>query len=75
MSSHHGIVCMDSTHKAVRSLLPDPDNEKVFPSAYLFTVLVRDRAANIGIPIAFMVCNSESIALNTFSLVILLGPG
>ncbi|KAF9981559.1 hypothetical protein BGZ80_008772, partial [Entomortierella chlamydospora] len=60
MSRHSGIVCMDSTHKTVRSLLPDPDDDKVFPSAYLFTLLVRDRAANIGVPIAFMVCNSES---------------
>lgn len=61
MANNSGIVCMDSTHKTVKSLYPDPENINVFPSAYLYTLLVRDREANSGIPIAFMVCNSESM--------------
>ncbi|GJJ71900.1 hypothetical protein EMPS_04257 [Entomortierella parvispora] len=40
--------------------------KKACPSAYLFTLLVRDRQANCGVPVAFMVCNSESI--NTLRL-------
>lgn len=54
------IVCMDSTHKTVKSLKPDPKNDKRFASAYLFTLLVKDVKTQLGVPIAFMVCNSES---------------
>ncbi|KAG0051897.1 hypothetical protein BGZ83_003224 [Gryganskiella cystojenkinii] len=66
MAKNRGVVCMDSTHKTVKSLLPDPKDDKVFPSAYLFTLLVRDREANCGVPIAFMVCNSESMPLDIY---------
>ncbi|KAK3805237.1 MAG: hypothetical protein JOS17DRAFT_768795 [Linnemannia elongata] len=60
MKDNTTIVCMDSTHKTVKSLKPSPENDKVYTSAYLFTILVRDRKSQTGIPIAFMVCNSES---------------
>lgn len=60
MKDNATIVCMDSTHKAVKSLKPSAENDKVFTSAYLFTILVKDRKVQTGIPIAFMVCNSES---------------
>lgn len=52
---------MDSTHRVVKSLRPDPENKKAHGTAYLFTILVKDRQAHSGIPIAFMVCNSESM--------------
>ncbi|KAG0195507.1 hypothetical protein BGX28_001241, partial [Mortierella sp. GBA30] len=60
MGENNKIVCMDSTHKTVKSLKPDPKNEKTFASAYLFTLLVKDVRTQIGVPIGFMVCNSES---------------
>ncbi|KAF9536271.1 hypothetical protein EC957_011755, partial [Mortierella hygrophila] len=63
MANNKGIVCMDSTHRTVKSLRPDPNNPKANGTAYLFTILVKDRQSRSGIPIAFMVCNSESIML------------
>lgn len=60
MKDNTTIVRMDSTHKTVKSLKPSPEDDKIFNSAYLFTILVRDRKSQTGIPIAFMVCNSES---------------
>ncbi|KAF8946225.1 hypothetical protein BGZ47_001047 [Haplosporangium gracile] len=62
MGNNKGILCMDFTHRVVKSLKPDPINEEVHGTAYLFTILVKDREAHSGIPIAFMVCNSESIS-------------
>ncbi|KAK3819330.1 MAG: hypothetical protein J3R72DRAFT_497555, partial [Linnemannia gamsii] len=63
MANNKGIVCMDSTHRTVKSLRPDPKHPKAHGTAYLFTILVKDRQSRSGIPIAFMVCNSESIML------------
>ena len=52
---------MDSTHKVVRSMRPaETETKKVFTSAYLYTILVKDQNVQRGIPIAFMICNSES---------------
>ncbi|KAF9112804.1 hypothetical protein BGX27_002730, partial [Mortierella sp. AM989] len=49
-----------STKFQLKSLKPDPENKKRFASAYLFTLLVKDVKTQLGVPIAFMVCNSES---------------
>jgi hypothetical protein len=51
---------MDSTHKIVRSMKPDESKKKVFTSGYLFTILVKDKNVQMGIPVAFMICSSES---------------
>ncbi|GJJ78543.1 hypothetical protein EMPS_10902 [Entomortierella parvispora] len=61
MEANTGIMCMDSTHKTVKSLLPSRDNDMVYTSGFLFTILVRDRKTHSSVPIAFMICNSESI--------------
>jgi len=61
MKDNDTISCMDSTHKTVKSLKPSKDKDKVFASAYLFTILVKDRNVQRGIPIAFMICSSESM--------------
>lgn len=66
MGSNTKIVCMDSTHKTVKSLKPDPENDKRFTSAYLFTLLVKDVQTQLGVPVAFMVCNSESMQVPLF---------
>lgn len=59
MGQNRVIACMDSTHKAVKGLTYDGDT-KVFKSGFLFTLLVKDRNLQKGIPISFMICNSES---------------
>jgi len=61
MGNNNNIVCMDSTHKVVKSLRPSLQDDDAFASAFLFTILVKDRQVQTGIPIAFMVCNSESM--------------
>ncbi|KAF9432770.1 hypothetical protein BGZ76_010355 [Entomortierella beljakovae] len=53
------IACMDSTHKTVKELKCD-ENLKVYKSSFLFTLLVKDRNFQKGIPISYMICNSES---------------
>lgn len=58
MEQNRLIACMDSTHKVVRSLRPDKVKKKIFTSAYLYTILVKDRNVQRGIPVAFMICNS-----------------
>lgn len=60
MHDNDKVVCMDSTHKTVKSLRPNPDTKKAYASAYLFTILVKDKKVQSSIPIAFMICNSES---------------
>ncbi|KAI8362450.1 hypothetical protein B0O80DRAFT_100408 [Mortierella sp. GBAus27b] len=60
MEQNRLIACMDSTHKVVRALQPDEKKKKTFPSAYLYTIVVKDRNVQSGIPVAFMICNSES---------------
>ncbi|KAF9343784.1 hypothetical protein BGX34_006370, partial [Mortierella sp. NVP85] len=51
---------MDSTHKVVRSLRSDEKIKNTFTSAYLYTILVKDRNVQKGIHVAYMICNSES---------------
>ncbi|KAF8907236.1 hypothetical protein BGZ58_006211, partial [Dissophora ornata] len=64
MSENKLIACMDSTHKTVKALRPvkekSLEHPPVHPSSYLFTILVKDRQVQRGIPIAFMITNSES---------------
>ncbi|KAF9342406.1 hypothetical protein BGX34_008215, partial [Mortierella sp. NVP85] len=60
MEQNRLIACMDSTHKVVRSLRPDEKIKNTFTSAYLYTILVKDRDVQRGIPVAYMICNSES---------------
>ncbi|KAF8928324.1 hypothetical protein BGZ47_001695, partial [Haplosporangium gracile] len=60
MADNKGIVCMDSTHRTVKLLNSDPKNPRVHGTAYLFTVLVKDRQLRSGISTASMICNSES---------------
>ncbi|KAF8924569.1 hypothetical protein BGZ47_003923, partial [Haplosporangium gracile] len=63
MADNKGTVCMDSAHRTVKSLNPDPKDPRVHGAAYLFTVLVKDRQLRSGISTASMVFNSESIML------------
>jgi len=60
MEQNRLVACMDSTHKVVRSLRQDEAKRNIFTSAYLYTILVKDRNVQRGIPVAFMICNSES---------------
>jgi len=60
MEQNRLIACMDSTHKVVRSLRSDEKIKNTFTSAYLYTILVKDRNVQRGIPVAYMICNSES---------------
>ncbi|KAF9158622.1 hypothetical protein BGX20_003308, partial [Mortierella sp. AD010] len=60
MGDNKLIACMDSTHKTVKSLWSSEDNHKVHSDAYLFTLLVKDRKLLKGVPIAFMITNTES---------------
>ncbi|KAF8910400.1 hypothetical protein BGZ58_005911, partial [Dissophora ornata] len=39
MEDNNLIACMDSTHKAVKSLRPSGEQPNVYLSAYLFTIL------------------------------------
>jgi len=60
------ISCVDSTRGIARSLRPEKTertrkNKRDFDtSAYLFTILVKDRVLQKGIPVAYMLCSSES---------------
>jgi hypothetical protein len=60
MGDNKLIACMDSTHKTVKSLWPSEDNHKVHSDSHLFTLLVKDRKLLKGVPIAFMITNTES---------------
>jgi hypothetical protein len=60
MADNTDIVCMDSTHKVVKNLHPAKDGTQVYQSAFLFTLLVKDRFSKKGIPISFMICSNES---------------
>ncbi|KAI8601845.1 hypothetical protein EDD21DRAFT_353285 [Dissophora ornata] len=60
MVDNTDIACMDSTHKVVRKLHPAKDGTHVYESAFLFTLLVKDRFSKKGIPISFMICSNES---------------
>ncbi|KAI8601365.1 hypothetical protein EDD21DRAFT_289906, partial [Dissophora ornata] len=51
--------CIDSTHMAVKSLKSGGDTVQAYTSSFLFTILVKDRNVQKGIPIAYMFCNSE----------------
>ncbi|KAF9353528.1 hypothetical protein BGX34_011511 [Mortierella sp. NVP85] len=59
------IACVDSTRGIARSLRPEKaernrKNKNLDTSAYLFTILVKDRVLQKGIPVSHMVCSSES---------------
>ncbi|KAF9584081.1 hypothetical protein BGW38_007631 [Lunasporangiospora selenospora] len=61
MQRNRIIACMDSTHKVVRPLMPD--GKKVKDASALFTILVKDIVLHQGIPIAYLICNTESTFL------------
>ncbi|KAF9166559.1 hypothetical protein BGX20_000182 [Mortierella sp. AD010] len=55
------IVCLDSTYNVVKKLRPvSEDRTQVYESAFLFTLLTKDRFSKKGIPISFMICSNES---------------
>ncbi|KAF9998688.1 hypothetical protein BGZ65_005834, partial [Modicella reniformis] len=60
------IACVDSTRGIAGSLRSEKDRkeqkeqEGFDTSAYLFTILVKDRVLQKGIPVAYMLCSSES---------------
>ncbi|KAI1287927.1 hypothetical protein EDD11_010120 [Mortierella claussenii] len=60
LKDNETIACMDSTHRTVKSINPSATNDKAYASAYLFTILIKDRNVQRGIPVAFMICGSES---------------
>ncbi|KAF9081693.1 hypothetical protein BGX27_004815, partial [Mortierella sp. AM989] len=62
MSANHDIYCMDSTHNAVKGIkrVLSDEGRIAYKPAYLFTLLVKDRTVMKGIPVAFMICPSES---------------
>ncbi|KAF9169588.1 hypothetical protein BGX20_010107 [Mortierella sp. AD010] len=62
IADNHDIYCMDSTHKTVKSIKKALSDEgrTTFKSAYLFTLLVKDRTVKKGIPVSFMISSSES---------------
>jgi hypothetical protein len=59
MADNKKIVCLDSTHKTT-AVDEDVDGQKISSSAFLYTLLVKDKKARKGIPVAHMICNSES---------------
>ncbi|KAF9367472.1 hypothetical protein BGX21_007373 [Mortierella sp. AD011] len=60
MAENKTIYCMDSTHKTIKDIVPIEEGTKVHKSGYLFTLLVKDKDIKRGIPVAFLVCKSES---------------
>lgn len=60
MSENTNIYSIDSTHKTVKDITPIEEGSKVYNSAYLFTLLVKDKDIHQGIPVSFMTCKSES---------------
>ncbi|KAF9913979.1 hypothetical protein FBU30_002868, partial [Linnemannia zychae] len=49
MADNTHIVCMDSTHKVVKSIYPAKDGPHQYPSAFLFALLVKDQVCKKGI--------------------------
>lgn len=62
MSGNTTVVCLDSTHKMVKAAKETVDDRghKWHSSAYLYTVLVKDKWVRKGYPLSFMICSSES---------------
>ncbi|KAF9432124.1 hypothetical protein BGZ76_011236 [Entomortierella beljakovae] len=60
MSKNTSICCMDSTHMTAKDITPIKEDSKVFKSVYLFTLLVKDKDIQQGIPVAFMACKCVS---------------
>lgn len=60
MSENTNIYSIDSTHKTVKDITPIEEGSKVYNSAYLFTLLVKDKDIHQGIPVSFMTRKSES---------------
>ncbi|KAF9137410.1 hypothetical protein BG015_002733, partial [Linnemannia schmuckeri] len=60
ISENTNIHCMDSTHKTAKDAAPIEERSKIHNSVYLFTLLVKDKDVQQGIPVAFMACKSES---------------
>jgi len=70
MSENTNIYCMDSTHKTAKDITPIKEGSRIHNSAYLFTLLVKDKDVHQGIPVAFMACKSESRYVFIFCIVL-----